>query len=246
MFEHSDFAAPPDDTVVWRYVGLPTLLAMLSKRTLHFTRLDTYKDKWEGVWPDANRKQILECNPPDLAEWILKHSELLRTHAHVNCWHKNTDQSAALWEQYGQSTGLAIKTTVLALRESIRPRDGVFIGTVEYVDYQAIEQAFHVRDPLKQEYLKPVFLKRKSFAHENEVRLLKWFSPKANANGEVAEPDTKCGCDIDVDLERLIGAVYLSPTTDRWLFPHVKRLFEVFGLEGVEILRSKLYDPHTY
>lgn len=238
MFDHPDFAAPPDEAEVWRYVDLNSMLAMLSGGKLHFTRLDKYKDKWEGVWPDANCEQIRNDNPADLAEWILDNARQIPTHAHVNCWHNSTYESAALWDQYGQSTGLAIKTTILALREAIQPQHGIIIGSVEYVHFDAITQAFGVRNSLR-----PIFLKRKSFEHEREVRLLKWYSPKADSRGQVAEPDTECGSDIDVDLERLFGAVYLSPTSPAWLLPHIERLFAAFDLPDVEIRRSKLYDP---
>lgn len=240
MFEHPDFAAPPDETVVWRYVDLNTMLAMLSSGTIHFTRLDKFKDTWEGIWPDANCEQIKKDNPADLAEWILDNARLIPTHAHVNCWHKSPYESAALWDQYGQSTGLAIRTTILALRESIAPQDGIIIGAVEYVHYDAITQAFGVHNSLR-----PVFLKRMSFEHEREVRLLKWVSPKADAKGKVAEPDTKGGFDVHVDLAHIFGEVYLSPTAPQWLLPHIKKLFAAFNLPEVAIQRSQLYDPRV-
>jgi hypothetical protein len=43
------------DTVVWRYLTLSAVIATIKKRQLRLTRLDRFKDRFEGSVP---KKQI--------------------------------------------------------------------------------------------------------------------------------------------------------------------------------------------
>ncbi len=236
MFDNDTFPAPPDETIVWRYLDLEKLLAILSSRKLHFTRLDQFKDPWEGATPDAVIAEIKSIEPEHVAQGFLKSQEFLRQTGYVSCWHISEYESAALWDQYSTSAGFAIKTTVLGLRESIRPPMHALIGAVDYINYDAPTQNFRFGNTLKFG-----FLKRKSFEHERELRLLAWLIPEPDKDGFVDPSTNPPGIDLDADLERLVQTVLLSPTANEWLLPHVKRLFEVFGLPNVEVRQSDLY-----
>ncbi|MFN8224152.1 MAG: hypothetical protein U0R50_13000 [Gaiellales bacterium] len=48
---HPVFNAPPDDTVVWRYIDLAKLISLLDHRALYFARADTLGDPHEGALP---------------------------------------------------------------------------------------------------------------------------------------------------------------------------------------------------
>src|SRR5687768_15588589 len=136
MLDHPDFEAPPDESVIWRYVDLEKLLAMLASRQLHLTRLDTLKDTWEGHWP----KSVIEKAATQLVnvnDVVQLTTPMVRSEVYVNCWHVSDYESAALWDQYASSAGFAIKSTVRALRESIAPSEGLIIGAVTYVHFDA-------------------------------------------------------------------------------------------------------------
>jgi hypothetical protein len=46
--EHCNIDTPSGDTVVWRYMNLEKLLALLGSSSLHLCRLDDLRDPWEG------------------------------------------------------------------------------------------------------------------------------------------------------------------------------------------------------
>ena len=54
MYEkREEIVTPPDEVIVWRYMNLEKLLALLATNTLFLCRLDRLRDPWEGVWPDS-------------------------------------------------------------------------------------------------------------------------------------------------------------------------------------------------
>lgn len=201
MFSHRDFPAPPDDTVIWRYVDLEKMLAMLCTRQLHLTRLDKLQDPWEGAWPTAMAERLSGVQPPVVGDGFKAMLPLPRISVYVNCWHISDHESAALWDQYGKSAGFAIKSSMRALLEALTPSSGLIVGAVSYVDYS---------EPLPDgEFpviLRSSFLKRKSFSHEQEVRILKWLHPIPNENNELDYTTNPPGFSVDVDLERRSSA----------------------------------------
>jgi hypothetical protein len=47
--EHPQIATPPDETPIWRYMDLPKFLLMLEQKSLYFSLLSEFEDKWEAV-----------------------------------------------------------------------------------------------------------------------------------------------------------------------------------------------------
>ena len=46
---------PSDGSMkIWRYIDLPKLIAFLETRSLHFARVDTLGDRYEGAWTLTN------------------------------------------------------------------------------------------------------------------------------------------------------------------------------------------------
>lgn len=90
---------------------------------------------------------------------------------YANSWHVNEFESAAMWDLYLKSPeGIAVETTFGRLRDSfsVEPTHRVFIGTVNYIDYDTM--------PLPWDNSLLLALhKRKSFSHEQELRALGGF-----------------------------------------------------------------------
>src|ERR1700722_5938005 len=108
MYEsNADVDTPPDDAIIWRYIGIEKLLALLNLKSLYFCRLDRMRDPWEGHWPKPLRKAIersfVAGGVVDVGDAFWQ----LRKTMFVNCWHESPYESAALWDQYGESAGLA-------------------------------------------------------------------------------------------------------------------------------------------
>jgi hypothetical protein len=48
-----EFRTPPNDAKFWRYLDLSHFLWLLSQRSLYFSKLTEFEDKWEGAVPAA-------------------------------------------------------------------------------------------------------------------------------------------------------------------------------------------------
>jgi hypothetical protein len=208
---------PPDDTIIWRYIDLERFLTLLGSSSLYICRLDSLDDQWEGLWPS-----FLWRVAGDQTDW---HGHL-RRYLFVNCWHESAYESAAFWDQYGKRGSVAIRSTVGRLKGCgcFDSFPGFFlIGRVRYIDYERQDLAPDVQ-------LAPVFLKRRSFEHEREVRLVYW------------EGHERDGFDFPVDLAVLIETIFISPHSPPWLVAPVQEVLTRLGLTGVTVQRSELYD----
>jgi hypothetical protein len=75
----------------------------------------------------------------------------------------------------------------------------------------------------------PFRYKRKSFEHEKEVRSI-WYAPMEDKQGKTLPPPAETGVRVKVDLNLLIRAVYVSPTSADWFRDLTKSVCRSFGL----------------
>ena len=240
MYEkREDIVTPPDDAIVWRYMNLEKLLALLATNRLFLSRLDRVRDPWEGVWPDSVINELKRSYPPELLTAFLASSEGLKTSMFVSCWHEGAHESAALWSQYAAGAGLAVKSSIARVKRAISGSPNYHIGRINYLDFK--------NDPYRLPYPTALilhFLKRKSFEHEREVRILVWDPDKLGP----ADPGTSLpeGIELPVTLHELIEALYISPEAPSWLSEHIVELLSRFALPNLPVRRSTLYDEHVY
>lgn len=227
---------PEGNLIIWRYMDFTQFVSLLENESLWFSRLDQFEDPFEGALPDANISTFdIRYKKHDLQiEGYKKYVEFtksLKKMIYSNCWHQNDRESAAMWKLYLEGPlGVAIKSTVDDLRDSIDPSAPVkHIREVEYIDYETEVVP-------EGSLFTTAFIKRKSFNHENEIRavygnfdpvkmdvdsnryeesenykLTKLTGLKESDFGELPE-----GEPIDVDLDRLINEIHVSPTADEW------------------------------
>ena len=242
MYEqHASMVTPTDDTIIWRYMNLEKLVALLCDRSLFMCRLDNLRDPWEGVWP----KPVLDAMRPHMPDKVTKSflltTEMLRAAFYVNCWHAGEHESAALWDSYAGRAGLAMRSTVGRLKSAIKEEKSVYIGQVRYCDYSqyAASREFSA--------ITPGFLKRRSFEHEREVRAVIWQfpdydTPRGTLDWSKAQPSLSA----TVDLTALIDSIYLSPTAPAWLVGYIQELLRRFDLPSIEVQKSDLYSKCVY
>lgn len=238
MFQtHPEVDTPPDDTVIWRYTDLEKLVALLHSRSLYLCRLDLLRDPWEGRWPPAmaeiftlGRSGVEAEQGKDFVKWLNEMRKLF----YVSCWHENSGESAAFWDQYKNSRVVAIRSTVGRLKRSTSSEMPFLLGRVQYRNYGSTEFPAGSTNALR-----PVFLKRRSFEHEREVRILIWH---AHANPESDFKSIRESYSIDVDLAVLIDSIYISPECPAWIVEPVRELLRRFDLPDVPVRRSDLYD----
>lgn len=140
MYErHEDIVTPPDEAIVWRYMNLEKLLALLATNSLFLCRLDRLRDPWEGVWPNSVANDLKRSLKPEQIIAFQRASEGLNTSMFVSCWHEAAHESAALWSQYAAGAGLAVKSSIARVRRAISGGPNYHIGRINYLDSYSVQ-----------------------------------------------------------------------------------------------------------
>ncbi len=271
---------------IWRYMDFAKFVSLLHRRAIFFTSVSrlVMSDPYEGVLtrPDATFRytlsdiqQSLEGQdvPMSSAETLLgilnrqKDDELSRISIWqqsmlVSCWHMNEFESAAMWRLYSlNDSGIAIKSTFSRLSESFIYNESspvmgtiskplpVYLGEVEYLDYE--NDHISSRNAFLQ-----FMSKRKSFAHERELRAITWipyYLTEDNKNYEfdihsnlVAEFKTNYGLYFPIDLPKLIEQVFIAPTAPKWVMSVVQSVLEKYAIDREVIQSDLLARPQYY
>jgi hypothetical protein len=243
MYEERRFVLTPDDGVVlWRYLDIVKFVDLLQTSTLHFSRADLVGDDFEGSYTQGNKtwykKYFRDLYGKDAGdEWIdnvAAFNRGLPKWIYLNCWHMNSDESAAMWQQYGPVAGsIAIRSTVGSLKKALaKASEPIHIGAVTYISYQ--NDKFPDAHPLH------AFLhKRTSFAHEKEARAIfvnyeaqdKPFALPTSAPAE--------GIRVKTTLKDLVQAVHVAPRAQQWVVQVVDRLLDTHGV-GIRATQSAM------
>lgn len=225
---HESAITPRRNTTIWRYLNLTKFLAMLEMDTLHFTRTDLLGDAFEGsiTRQDSIRWEAIKEIRPVTAQGRSTF-KVIRGWTYASCWTAFEAESAAMWGLYlGTGGGVAIRSSVGRLIRSLRDHpDPILVGRVHYIDYET----GGIPDG---NALNPHFYKRKSFAHEREIRALLW--PQSILLRDVdtthAIPDEMPnGVDVAADLDALVDAVFVNPAAPPWFGDLVGRIVARYG-----------------
>jgi hypothetical protein len=180
-------------TELRRYTTLHALVHTLRNRQLRLTRVDKFFDPFEGsvpkkqiddqvpIFSSRNAVQMMSVAayypgmsmPPrrSLDPWtemtLRRRAKTRSTHA--SCWTAG-HESEAMWRLYcrdggAEGHGVALQSTLGKVEASISRHD-LFVSPIRYRHY-------HDGDEFNDE-LDPFMHKRMGFAHEGEVRLLKY------------------------------------------------------------------------
>jgi hypothetical protein len=252
---HQLLITPPNDTKLWRYLDLSNFLGLLYRQALYFANVIEFDDRWEGAIPAGTTEgfdRAWRALGDDLAKDGIPPTMLKRFQSAwkseqalygVNCWHKNEVESVAMWKLYTHGKdGVAIQTTVGRLKACLaheaRP---IFIAQVNYLDHRTMPEA----DLISDDTLIPIVVKRRSFAHESEVRLILNRRPNIDpatyttvlAFTNDVSPVT--GENIAVDVSHLVERVVASPDYPEWALASLQELVADGGLD-VTVEKSDL------
>jgi hypothetical protein len=245
---------------IWRYIDLAKFVNMLATGTLYFPCATTeLTDPFEGWLPRSHMKAMMELTRATLDQMktvrdaiiarnpahdrapldaldqhtqrVLNMQQLLRdTNAKfgVSCWHINEGESAAMWQLYAAAgSGIAIEATRARLEGALRG-DGINVDQVRYMDFDADEiEKGHKHYGL--------FIKRKSFAHEQELRATIKLS---NAGSGIAVP---------CDMGALIAQIHIAPQAPAYYADAVRYIVErTHPKITAPVVPSRLLDPPDY
>lgn len=254
IFHPKDYNVPNKDVLLWRYQDLPKFISLIDSKKLFFTRADKFDDPFEGArgfnfQKDAiysvqspyltlkarnELKKAGKSTPTDAEVEAATRKEMQamlyaqqekRKEYFISCWHSNEMESEAMWKLYitAKNQGVAIQTTMERLCTSIESTD-FEVGEVKYISFEAPLDADRV----------PIWYKRTAFQHEKEIRAI------------IRKPELgENGLPIDVDVERLIEKVYISPSAPSWFACLVENVLKKYGLNK-EVLHSKLDEEPIY
>ncbi len=263
QLDHPDFPAPDPDAVLWRYTPLNKLLALLTKQVLYFPSLETLRrdDPLEGMptaatrrlnsllkqSPEARKQFFGEDMPEFVVELMFGGLALFSDICFVSCWHENRHEFAALWNLYsGFSDGVAIKSSVRRVAKSIASERNFILGRVKYEDYD-----LKITNP--GQAFDAAFMKRLSFSHEAEVRVLHRAEEFIDMSGEVPTPGSggswnaklvekrPPGLTFECNVDQLVEEVVVSPYTDPWVTEVVAAVLAKLGCKA-RVSRSKLME----
>lgn len=219
---------------VWRYMTFPSFALLLQRRELFFPKLATLakRDPYEGKLPRKILEEVARRYRPEHDHNRFSDGEAAaraaeargRNHRVVSCWHMSEVESAAMWKLYGGDRGLAVRATLGALKRSFAPdARPIYISEVEYLDFSGTGE---LTTPFYSGYAK-----RRSFAHERELRACTF----------VSDSETSAGAFVAVDLDNLIGAVFVAPECEPWIKEVVEGVMKAYGVDK-PVTRSPLYD----
>lgn len=220
--EHRAFETPQEACIVWRYMSFAKFAWLIATGYLYFSRLDQHTDEWEG---------LVSTKPENI-----QNRKYIRFTKYINCWHINNSESDAMWKLYGPlGETVAIKSTVGALKRSLKSGIPVYIGKVNYKEGKIPDGNLYW----------PVLFKRKPFQHEKELRLC--ISSASNDNPpdltQLKKEFESLGIDnpsdmqllkyigpkgipLGVDLDQLIKEVVICPNSDRFLNKSVEHIIK--------------------
>jgi len=249
---------PPDTAKVWRYIGLAKFLSMLDTSSLWFARIGTFEDAYEGTlstpafnafWAQLvaegqwNSQDSLDLSPAILS--ALGHSS--RLGSVVNCWHRNEAESTALWKIYSGES-LAIQSDVGRLKRCFRAERGrqIRLGQVDYVEDPEVE----VTD--ESNMTKALLTKRSIFDYERVLRDFMFDYPPVETASDFDGLAIPAGLPVSLDLDILIGRVYVSPNQTGWFKSLIESTLTKYGyrkkpVEWSQMGRKPEYwrDPRT-
>ena len=204
--QHPCFPQPSTGaTRVWRYLDSAKLVWLLERKQLYLSRVDLLNDPHEGSIPRiavlARGQQFRELGAEHAIPQLAALNVRNRMFTYVSCWHLGNAESEAMWRLYcGDSSGVAIQTTYAALVKSLESDPHCYVGQVTYIDYDT--GAF----PQTNVYYSMMH-KRASFAHEQEVRIIKSDMKAWETPGQIGEP----GIAIPWDASASVDAIYVNP-----------------------------------
>jgi len=246
-----------EDTVLWRYMSLVKFLDLISTQELTFCRMDNFEDKFEG-----NSKQIVSqikkiLMSAGIGDELLPNFsnpyEEVKLKSYALCMHANDHESAAMWKLYGNNgETIALKTTVGKLKRSLSNQNNLHFGAAIYGITDEEIETFYGKDKEENEVislspLEPLFLKRPSFSHENEYRVIycdaeNFFTTTA-AGGVIQDlkNDQPLITKIDCEISELIDELIIYPEAPSWVVAAINATIKSFGYK-FDAKKSELYD----
>jgi hypothetical protein len=238
-------------THMWRYLSLDAVIETVRDWKLRFTRVDKFRDSFEGsvpkqtrddqvvlfggayhmltsvaAWHPSGAMSLPEREDPWERTTRLRHAKRRSTYA--CCWAAG-DESEPLWRLYCEpGKGVALRTTMAQLEKSVAPHD-LYISPIKYRPYR--------EGPSFDDDLDPFMNKRQEFSAENEVRLLKVDDAQFGALMSKPPPTT-----AELPEHLYLDWQAADTIVEIVLSPDAEESFEQAARAGIEAVDASLRD----
>lgn len=245
----------------WRYLDIFQLISLLESKTIYFSRADKFEDiteclsdkgfskisLGEGYKHITNPKifektrkskaQYLDDGEDIISQEISKAKNAQQFHF-ISCWHFGNRESIAMWNQYSDKKGFAIKINARKLFEQIK-KEALNIKndywermSYGFLNYRELTPFDHFSEKNKENLEKPnLFLgfnKDSSYEHEKEFRFIA-------ASSEAKKESLQLRVEAVIDDFELICSPYFS----KWEEEVASQI--IFDTFKKEIKKSNIY-----
>lgn len=198
------FSCPPDETVIWRYMDFVSFQELLRKNEMYFNALRNMDDNKEGLplqdlGLDFSKRDYSDGAKGYLDFFALRHA------LYVSSWSMYDEDKLVLWFERAPQNGVAIKTTVGNLKQSLEG-ETMHYGRIVYIDKIPDDIAKRIEDGTEN-YFWFAVNKDVKFQYENEFRAI-------FGDSTAACKQLKQGMSKPVKLEILIDEIYVNPMSD--------------------------------
>lgn len=262
IYGYSDYYKVQGNPTVWRFMNLARFESILRDEAIYFAKPSTFEDPLEGSFSKFDLNETEENG--ETLEYTRADMKEIQSYSAISCWHINEYESAGMWNLYlsGEKDGVAIKTDYYSLINSIKDlRYRIFSGNVQYIDFHTDMTSKNIYDTL--------FFKRKSFNHENELRLMivasryneyylerlfesegipveEWEEKMEELEEKSYDFSHEGGNLITCDVNKLINQVYISPKSNQDFVKKVNDLASKYKFSKRKIVQSDLYNDYLY
>jgi hypothetical protein len=212
---------------------------MIMRESLFLCRADLLGDPFEGALPRRILKEVVFVDsdgapiPREVVGGLIQAIREFRERMLISCWYMAEAESDGMWRVYGGGSGVAVKSSIGRIKDSLQTEYRFMIGAVNYADYKT------ATIPMGNLFW-PFVHKRQEFAHEREVRvaLANYFVPDEGHDADAPAmgyeiPGVQSGLEIATDLTAMIDEVVVAPDSPGWYIDVVKGLLSRCGVEKV-------------
>jgi hypothetical protein len=230
---------PADGALLWRYMTFSRFVALLDCGQLWFSRADQFPDGFEGTYGGLNAQRRTtswgEARGPTFIERKKREIAYFRRRTYLNCWHESDVESAAMWDSYGRAKeAVAIVVPFHALRSLLPP--SVALVKVRYVDFAT---TFVSEGSSTDAFL----YKRKSFAHEQEVRAILQAQGDIRSEEDLDSEHPPKGILLADGILSRIQRINVAPTASDFFLDLVRRVTVKYAVDVIPARSSLDDDP---
>jgi len=216
---------------VFRFISFDYLLQMINESSNYLVKTSLWEDSYENFMSKENIKyRGKTVNLKGITDRM-----------YGQCWASRMT-SDALWRIYSpDKKGVRIRTTLNKLNlvvEENRARGAFQLGRVRYYSQGVMEESLRSLPEISKTQLvelinRSYFVKRTSFSHESEYRLL-YFADKRETDTVVKS--------FQIDPYSFIDNIYFDPRADKsYVDRCTKILVDAFSFPESRIYKSQLY-----